>query len=75
MRYTFRMDMSVFAEIGLLIGVATIISLIMRLLRQPLIIGHIITGFFVAQLALGIFNNTETLELFSQLGISFLLFL
>ena len=66
--------MDVFAEIGILIGVATAISLLMRFLKQPLIIGHIITGFLVGQLALGLFRNLETLELFSQLGISFLLF-
>ncbi len=68
------MNLDVFAEIGLLLGVAALVSLLMRFLRQPLIIGHIITGFLVGQFALGIFQNTETLELFSKLGISFLLF-
>lgn len=68
------MDLNVFAEIGILIGVATLVSLLMRFLRQPLIIGHILTGFLVAHLAIGLFNDMETLELFSQLGISFLLF-
>ncbi len=68
------MTLDVFGQIGLLIGVATAVSLLMRLLRQPLIIGHIITGFLVGQFALGLFNNLETLELFSQLGLSFLLF-
>jgi len=67
-------ELGVFAEIGILIGVATAISLLMRFLRQPLIIGHIVTGFLVGQLALGLFHNIETLELFSELGISFLLF-
>lgn len=68
------MNLDVFGEIGLLIGVATVISFIMRFLRQPLIVGHIITGFLVGQFALGLFQNIETLELFSELGISFLLF-
>jgi Kef-type K+ transport system membrane component KefB/Trk K+ transport system NAD-binding subunit len=68
------MEISVFAQIGVLIGVATVISLVMRFLKQPLIIGHIVTGFLVGQLALGIFRDMETLELFSELGISFLLF-
>lgn len=66
--------MGLFAELGILIGVATGIALLMRLLRQPLIIGHIVTGFLVGQLALGLFNDVEMLELFSELGISFLLF-
>jgi Kef-type K+ transport system membrane component KefB len=68
------MNLDVFAEIGLLFAVAALVSLVMRLLRQPLIIGHIITGFLVGQFALGLFPDTETLELFSKLGISFLLF-
>lgn len=68
------MTLGMFGEIGLLIGIATLVAFVMRLLRQPLIIGHIITGFLVAQLAMGIFQNMDTLELFSQLGISFLLF-
>lgn len=68
------MHLGVFAEIGLLIGVAAVISLLMRFLRQPLIVGHIVTGFLVGRFALGLFQSMETLELFSELGISFLLF-
>lgn len=68
------MQLGVFAEISLLVGIATVVALLMRFLRQPLIVGHIITGFLVGRFALDIFNNVETLELFSHLGISFLLF-
>lgn len=68
------MDLNVFAEIGFLVVFATCIAFIMRLLKQPLIIGHIITGILVGRFALGIFENVKTLELFSELGISFLLF-
>ncbi len=68
------MMVDTFAQIGILIGIATAVSLVMRLLRQPLIVGHIITGFLVGRYALGLFQDIETLELFSQLGISFLLF-
>ena len=73
-RYSIRMNFDIFAQIGLLIGMATVVSLVMRMLRQPLIVGHIITGFLVWRFALGLFEDMETLELFSQLGISFLLF-
>jgi Kef-type K+ transport system membrane component KefB/Trk K+ transport system NAD-binding subunit len=68
------MNLDPFSEIGVLIAVATIISLIMRFLKQPLIVGHIITGFLVGHYALGIFQSMEMLELFSHLGIAFLLF-
>lgn len=68
------MNLGPFAEIGVLFGIATVISLIMRFLRQPLIIGHIITGFLVGHYALSFLQNIETFELFSHLGIAFLLF-
>lgn len=68
------MNIDSFGQIGLLFGVATVISLFMRFLKQPLIIGHIFTGFLVGRYALGLFQNIETLELFSHLGIAFLLF-
>lgn len=68
------MNLDAFAEIGILFGIATVISLLMRFLKQPLIIGHIITGILVGRFALGLFNDTDTFELFSHLGIAFLLF-
>lgn len=68
------MNLGPFAEIGILIGIATVVSLVMRFLRQPLIVGHIITGILVGRYAIGVFQNIETLELFSHLGIAFLLF-
>ncbi len=68
------MNLGSFAEIGVLLGVATVISLFMRFLKQPLIIGHIITGIIMGKYAMGIFHSQETLELFSHLGIAFLLF-
>lgn len=68
------MHLDIFAQIGVLVAIATMLALIMRMLHQPLIVGHIITGFLLGQYALGLFHDVETLELFSQLGISFLLF-
>lgn len=68
------MNLSPLAEIGVLMGVATIVSIVMRFLRQPLIIGHIITGILMGRYAVGILDNLEVIELFSHLGIAFLLF-
>lgn len=73
-RYSNAMSLDIFAQIGILMGIATVVALLMRVLKQPLIVGHIITGFLVGSYALALFENMETLELFSQLGISFLLF-
>lgn len=65
--------MTLFTELSLLIGFAFLISVLMRLLKQPLIIGYIITGLVIgpvviSSLSIGTFN------LFSEIGISILLF-
>lgn len=63
-----------FVEIAVLMGIAAIIALAMRLLRQPLIIGHILTGLLVGPFVLNLVQSAETLRLFGELGIAFLLF-
>ena len=67
--------MSHFVEFAILIAVAAGVSVIMRLMRQPLIIGHIITGLIVGPLFLQLINSVDTLTLFSEIGIAILLFL
>lgn len=65
---------SIFTEFGIILGVATAMALIMRLLRQPLIIGHIITGVLVGPLFWNILRSDEIFLVFSEMGIAFLLF-
>jgi Kef-type K+ transport system membrane component KefB len=67
--------MEVFIEISLLLGLATVVSLVMRMLRQPLIIGHIFTGLIVGPTVLNVVHSRETLEVFSTFGIALLLFI
>jgi Kef-type K+ transport system membrane component KefB len=69
------MHHSVFAELSLIIAIATGISLLMRILRQPLIIGHIITGIIVGPAILNLVKSPETIEIFSNIGITLLLFI
>lgn len=66
---------TVFVEIGIIILIATVIAGIMRLLRQPLIIGYILTGIIVSPYFLNIVKTTETFETFAQIGIALLLFM
>lgn len=47
----------------------------MRFLKQPLIIGYIITGLVVSPYFLNIISSTEIIEIFSQLGVALLLFI
>jgi len=63
-----------FTEFGIILVVATGIALVMRLLRQPLIIGHIITGIIVGPLLFNLIQSDEIFQLFSEIGIAFLLF-
>ncbi len=66
---------NVFVELSLVIALTTAISLIMRFLKQPLIIGYIITGILVGPAFLHLISQKETFESFSEIGIALLLFI
>lgn len=65
----------VFTELSIIIAIAAGVSLIMRLLRQPLIIGHIITGIIVGPSVLSLVHSADTVQVFSKIGIALLLFI
>ena len=67
--------MHVFIEIGMIILFATIISFVMRFLRQPLIVGYILSGILVGPYFLNFTQSTDYIELFSKLGVTILLFI
>src|SRR3989338_1501483 len=67
--------MNIFGELSLILVIAAIVAAIMRLLKQPLIIGHILTGLLVGPYVLDILQSKETLQIFAQLGVAFLLFI
>lgn len=67
--------MDIFIEISLILTVATVVAAIMQLLKQPLIIGHIISGLLVGPAVFNLVHSTETVELFSHMGIALLLFI
>lgn len=69
------MDHSVFLQLSLVLAVAAGVSLVMRLLRQPLIMGYIISGVLVGPSALHLVTNQEAFESFSEIGIALLLFI
>lgn len=64
---------SIFSELSLVIAFAVGVSLIMRLIRQPLIIGHIITGLLAGPSFLHLIKSPETIQVFSDFGIALLL--
>jgi Kef-type K+ transport system membrane component KefB len=67
--------MQIFIEIGLIIFIATAVSVIMRLLKQPLIVGYILSGIIIGPYLLNLTQSTESIELFSRLGVAILLFI
>jgi Kef-type K+ transport system membrane component KefB len=67
--------MELFSEITLVLLVATAVSFVMRFLKQPLIVGYILTGILVGPAALNLLHAQDTIELFSKLGITILLFI
>ncbi len=69
------MHASIFSELSLIIALAAGVSVVMRLLRQPLIIGHILTGVIVGPAMLHWINTPDTIEVFSSIGIALLLFI
>jgi len=69
------MHSDIFTQLSLVIVVAAVISLIMRLLRQPLIMGYIITGILVGPSFLNLIHGHDAFETFSEIGIALLLFI
>ena len=64
---------NIFVDIALVTVLAVTISYIMRLLKQPLIIGYIITGLIVSMT--GIIEPSGEMTTLSQIGIALLLFM
>jgi len=69
------MHSDIFTQLSLVIVVAAVISLVMRLLRQPLIMGYIITGVVVGPSFLNLIQSHDAFSTFSEIGIALLLFI
>ncbi|KKU76113.1 MAG: Transporter, CPA2 family [Parcubacteria group bacterium GW2011_GWA2_47_64] len=67
--------MTLFVEISLIVVVATLVSLVTKFLRQPLVVGYIAAGVLVGPYALNILQAHQEVELFSKIGVAILLFI
>ncbi|MEK6897625.1 MAG: cation:proton antiporter family protein [Nanoarchaeota archaeon] len=65
----------VFNQISLIILVVFAVSFFMRLLKQPLIIGYIISGIIAGPFFLKVLPGIDAINIFSEFGIAFLLFI
>ncbi|MFW6009285.1 MAG: cation:proton antiporter, partial [archaeon] len=69
------MAVDIFLEISIIVILATFFAGIMRILRQPLIIGYILTGLAISPFFLNLTSSSNTIQTFSHIGIALLLFL
>lgn len=65
----------IFIEVALIIVLAAIISGFMKLLKQPMIIGYIVTGLLISPYIQESASSMETITAFSQMGVALLLFI
>lgn len=66
---------SIFTQLSIIIVIGGVISVLMRLLRQPLIIGYILTGIVAGPSVLGLIHDKTAFEAYSEIGITLLLFI
>lgn len=64
-----------FSELSLVILVTVGVSIVMKLIRQPLILGYILSGLLVGPSFLNLIHSNDMFEAFSALGIALLLFI
>ena len=68
-------DLDIFTQLTIIIVFVTVVSLIVRLLKQPLILGYILTGLLLGPSLLNLIPQNDTFETFSTIGIAQLLFI
>ena len=65
----------IFIQLSAILGIALAVSFVVKQLRQPLVIGYILTGIIVGPMFLGLLHPTDAIESFGQLGVALLLFI
>ena len=66
---------SIFIQLSLLLVLTTVMALVFRALKQPLILSYIAAGFIVGPAVLGMVHHSEAFEVFSEIGVVLLLFI
>lgn len=66
---------NIFSGLSLIIAIGAAVSLFMRYIRQPLIIGYILTGILVGPAVFSVLDSPKSLTVFGDIGIALLLFI
>lgn len=69
------MELDIFTQLSIIIVLGGVVSMVMRFLKQPLIIAYILTGILIGPSVFNVISDKESFETFSQIGITLLLFI
>jgi len=69
------MVVNTFGELAAIVLIAIFFASIMRLLKQPLIIGYILTGISISPYFLNLVQSSDSISTFAQIGVALLLFM
>lgn len=64
-----------FIQFGMVVLIVLAVSILMRFLKQPLVIGYIISGIIVGPLLLNLVSFSNSLSVLFEISIAFLLFI
>lgn len=67
--------MNIFVELSIILVIAVVVTAIIRLLKQPLIIGYIISGILVGPYLFNLLHESMMIESLARVGIALLLFI
>ena len=66
---------TILLELALIIGLAAVLALIGRAIKQPTIIAYLVVGILVGPFAFDLLQSTEVVQTFARIGVAFLLFI
>lgn len=67
---------NILVSISIIIGVAALLAIVARIIKQPPIIAYLIAGLIVGPLGLGLIGqNSDFIQIFARLGVALLLFI
>ncbi|OGC38475.1 hypothetical protein A3K42_01830 [candidate division WWE3 bacterium RBG_13_37_7] len=67
--------MNAFIELSLILVITTLIAGFLRILKQPAVVGYVVSGLVIGPYLLNLSKSTDMLNIFSEMGIAILLFI
>lgn len=64
----------IFLQFAIVLIIALAISFIVRIFKQPVILGYILAGIVISPFLIGSGMSTDTIRVFTEFGVAFLLF-